>query len=493
MFDRRWRDDVVERLRVADLRSPRRHRRPESGAEPVELTIFGAASLKGVLDEAATAYAAENPGTTVTVSTDSSAALETQIEQGAPADVFLSADTTNPQKLVDGGFASGDAVDFAGNELTVIVPLGNPAAISSPRDLARAGLKIIAAGDEVPITKYATQLVANLAALDGYPAGFEAAYATNVVSKEDNVKSIVGKIELGEGDAGIVYVTDAAASVKVDPVEVPDEANVPATYAGVVVKDVAEPGGSGCVPRLVRRRRRARDPVAVRLPASAFMTGAVGRRTAPSGQLASRSTQRKPIGWGNAALVVLAGIFAIFLALPIVTLDRPLDPQRLARLDCRIVCPGHRSRAQPGDDRRQPHADGRLRPAPRHRPGPALVPGQVAGRGDRRPADRAAAGRRRPGTVARPRPARCAGRPDGGGRDRHRVHDDRRDPRPDIRVRAVLRPLGARRDRGRRPRPRGRGEGRWRLGGAALPLGHRAARGCRPRGRPGHELGAGPG
>src|SRR4029077_18619295 len=71
------------------------------------LTVFGAASLKGVLDKAKTAYEAANPGTTLTVATDSSSTLETQIEQGAPADVFLSADTTNPKKLVDGGFASG--------------------------------------------------------------------------------------------------------------------------------------------------------------------------------------------------------------------------------------------------------------------------------------------------------------------------------------------------------------------------------------------------
>ena len=78
-----------------------------------------------------------------------------------------------------------------------------------PRDLAKPGLKVIAAGDEVPITKYATQLVANLAKEPGYPADFADAYAANVVSKEDNVKAVVAKIELGEGDAGIVYVTDA--------------------------------------------------------------------------------------------------------------------------------------------------------------------------------------------------------------------------------------------------------------------------------------------
>jgi molybdate transport system substrate-binding protein len=206
------------------------------GSTAVNLTILGAASLKGALEKATAAYEAATPGVTLTVSTDSSAALATQIQQGAPADVFLSADTSNPKKLVDGGFASGAPVVFAGNRLTVIVPKGNPGGVATPADLAKPGLKIIAAGDAVPITKYASQLVSNLAALPGYPAGFAGAYATNVASKEDNVKAIVAKVELGEGDAGIVYVTDAAASSKVATVAVPDAANVPASYSGVVVK-----------------------------------------------------------------------------------------------------------------------------------------------------------------------------------------------------------------------------------------------------------------
>jgi molybdate transport system substrate-binding protein len=189
-----------------------------------------------VLDAAKTAYETANPGSTLTVSTDSSAALEMQIEQGAPADVFLAADTTNPQKLVDGGFAAGDTVDFAGNELTVIVPKDNPGKVATPADLARSDVTVVAAGDAVPITKYATQLVKNLAKVSGYPADFQAAYDRNVVSKEDNVKSVVAKVGLGEGDAGIVYATDALASKDVDTVPIPDGANVPATYAGVVVK-----------------------------------------------------------------------------------------------------------------------------------------------------------------------------------------------------------------------------------------------------------------
>jgi molybdate transport system substrate-binding protein len=200
------------------------------------LTIYAAASLKAALGKAKTAYEAAYPGTTLTISTDSSSALETKIEQGAPADVFLSADTSNPQKLIDKGLAGGALTKFAGNLLTVIVPTANPAGITSPVDLAKSGVKVIAAGDTVPITKYATLLVANLANESGYPADFAAKYTANIASREDNVAAVVSKIELGEGDAGIVYVTDAKTSTKVTTITVPPTANVPATYSGVTVK-----------------------------------------------------------------------------------------------------------------------------------------------------------------------------------------------------------------------------------------------------------------
>ena len=202
-----------------------------------EVIVFAAASLKDVLKEAVTAYTTANPNTKIFVSTDSSSALATQIQQGAPADLFLSADTKNPDTLATAGLTTGATVPFAGNTLTVIVPLDDKAGITSPKDLANAGIKVIAAGDEVPITKYANQAVDNLAKVAGYPADFAAKYAANIASKEPNVKGIVAKVELGEGDAGIVYVTDAKASTKVKPVEIPAEANVPATYGGVVIKD----------------------------------------------------------------------------------------------------------------------------------------------------------------------------------------------------------------------------------------------------------------
>jgi molybdate transport system substrate-binding protein len=201
-----------------------------------ELIIVGAASLKGVLDQVKRAYEARSPGIALTLSTDSSAALEIQIEQGAPADVFLSADAANPIKLFDAGLTDGEPVTFAGNKLTIVVPSGNPAGVTKPSDLARPGIKVIAAGDAVPITTYANQVVANLAREVDYPADFVEAYSANVVSKEDNVKAVIAKIELGEGDAGIVYVTDAVASDRVTTIALPDAANVPATYDGVVVK-----------------------------------------------------------------------------------------------------------------------------------------------------------------------------------------------------------------------------------------------------------------
>lgn len=213
---------------------------PPPSVDRVELTIFGAASLKGPLEAAKSAYEAAVPGTTLTLSTDSSTTLATQIEQGAPADVFLSADTAQPTRLVDGGFAIGEAVAFATNSLTIIVPPDDPGDIRTPANLARPGVRIIAAGDEVPITKYARQLVANLAGESGYPADFAAGYEANIVSREDNVKAVVAKIELGEGDAAIVYATDALGSDRVRTIAIPGWADVSVSYGAVVMAGSAQ-------------------------------------------------------------------------------------------------------------------------------------------------------------------------------------------------------------------------------------------------------------
>jgi len=215
---------------------------PGSGSgEPVELLVLGAASLQGALQQAATAYEAATPGVRITVATDSSAALATRVEQGAPGDVFLSADTRNPERLVAGGFVAGEPVVFASNSLAVVVPAGNPAKLTSPADLARPGVLVIAAGEGVPLTGYASELVANLALEPGYPADFAAAYAANVVTREATARAVVAKLELGEGDAGIVYLTDARASSGVTSLEVPEGANVTATYEGVALRESDHP------------------------------------------------------------------------------------------------------------------------------------------------------------------------------------------------------------------------------------------------------------
>jgi len=205
----------------------------ESGR--IEISVLAAASLRKALAAAAEAWSAEHPGQSIALSSDSSTALAAKIEQGAPADLFLSADATAPRSLAADGLTAGSPVTFARNSLVVIVPADNPAGIRSPADLARPGVKVIAAGDSVPVTGYATQLMANLARQPGYPAEFEAAYEANVVSKEDSVAGVLARIALGEGDAGIVYATDAAASKDVRTVAIPDGAGVTAVYDGVVI------------------------------------------------------------------------------------------------------------------------------------------------------------------------------------------------------------------------------------------------------------------
>ena len=203
---------------------------------PAQLTILAASSLSTSLADLTTAWKQTHPQTNLVTSTGSSAALRTQIEQGAPADVFLSADTSNPQALVDEGQGIGPVTSFATNSLVVIVPTANPKGITSPADLGKSGVCVIAAGTSVPITKYAEQVAANLATQQGYGSDFAARYDANVCSREENVGAVVSKISLGEGDAAFVYATDAEAATNVTTIQLPATANVIATYSAVVVK-----------------------------------------------------------------------------------------------------------------------------------------------------------------------------------------------------------------------------------------------------------------
>jgi molybdate transport system substrate-binding protein len=209
-----------------------------AASEPVELTIFAAASLRDAFGAVKESYEASHPDAAVTFAFDGSGTLRTQLEQGAPADLFASADDVNPRMLVDAGLVDGRSVPFAGNRLALVVPAGNPAGITSPFDLARPGVRLVGAGATVPITTYAAQVVAALAGLPGAPRDFAAAVEANLVSREDNARAVLAKVELGEGDAAIVHATDAtAAGDAVQAIAIPAEANVPVTYAAVVLRD----------------------------------------------------------------------------------------------------------------------------------------------------------------------------------------------------------------------------------------------------------------
>lgn len=206
------------------------------------ITVYAAASLADAFEDLAAVYADET-GVDVVLSFDASSALRTQIEEGAPADVFASADLVNAQMLVDAGRTAGPSRVFASNALTIVVPADNPAAIDAWSTLAEPGLRIIAAGEHVPITRYAVELVAKLAAHPDAPNGFADGYAANVASREDNVRAVLAKIEIGEGDAAIVYETDATSSDEVTAVVIPEAANVVAEYA-VVTIDGASSGAA---------------------------------------------------------------------------------------------------------------------------------------------------------------------------------------------------------------------------------------------------------
>jgi len=198
------------------------------------INVFAAASLTDAFKALGSAFEKAHPGVTVKFNFAGSPTLVTQIEQGAPADVFASADTTNMGKLNSDGYASGASEVFAHNELEIAVAPGNPKAIEGLADLARPGVVYISAGPTVPAGKYAVQALS------------KAGVSATPRSLETDVKSVISKIELGEADAGIVYTTDVkAAGSKVSGVTIPENDNVVATYPIAAVKgtrnaDVAE-------------------------------------------------------------------------------------------------------------------------------------------------------------------------------------------------------------------------------------------------------------
>jgi molybdate transport system substrate-binding protein len=198
-----------------------------------DITVLAAASLTAAYTEMGNAFKTAHPGANVVLSFDASSALVTQINEGAPADVFASADQSNMTKLTDAGNNASDPQVFATNSLQIIVGKGNPEGITAVADLAKPDLLYVTCAPEVPIGKYAAQVLT------------AANVTVTPVSFEQNVKGIVTKVTAGEADAGIVYKTDViAAGSAAAGVDIPADINVTATYPVVVTKKAPNPVGA---------------------------------------------------------------------------------------------------------------------------------------------------------------------------------------------------------------------------------------------------------
>lgn len=184
-----------------------------------QVTVFAAASLTEAFTDIGDAFMADHPDTTVTFNFAGSSELATQITEGAPADVFASADLTHMARLAGVGAVGDELVVFARNRPEIVVAPGNPLAITGLDDLTDADLVVVTCAPQVPCGEYATAL-------------FErAGVAVTPDSHEANVKSVVTKVALGEADAGIAYATDVVADDdRIDGVDIPDDVNVLAEY-----------------------------------------------------------------------------------------------------------------------------------------------------------------------------------------------------------------------------------------------------------------------
>ena len=207
-----------------------------SGCAPAQDTstvvVFAAASLKTAFTEIGERFTTDNPGSTVEFSFAGSADLVTQLTQGAPADVFASADTTNMDRASAAGLLSGAPVNFAANTLEIVVAPGNPKNITSLTDLAQPGLLVVTCASQVPCGS-ATKKVQQAAGV-----------ALNPVSEESQVTDVLNKVRSGQADAGVVYVTDViAAGDAVTGVAFPASAAAAAvnTYPVAVLKDSEHP------------------------------------------------------------------------------------------------------------------------------------------------------------------------------------------------------------------------------------------------------------
>ena len=207
------------------------------------MRVLAAASLTEAFNDLARAFEAEHPGVTVRLDFGGSQRLRSQLEFGARADVFASADHLQMVQAVAAGLTAGTAADLASNSLVIIA--ASDGQVSNLPDLARPGVRLALAHGGVPVGSYSRQALRNLAQDDTLGLGirFDDDVLANLVSEEPNVRTVAQKVALGEVDAGIVYQTDVAvaqAAGNVRVIQIPLPANVSARYPVAVLRDASE-------------------------------------------------------------------------------------------------------------------------------------------------------------------------------------------------------------------------------------------------------------
>jgi molybdate transport system substrate-binding protein len=213
-------------------------------AQQDKITVYAAASLTEAFNAAAPAFT-KKTGTAVTFNFGGSDTLATQIKQGAPADVFASANLAQ-MKVVNDAALVNPPKTFAKNRLVMITPKSSTLKLTSPADLAKSGIKVVLAAPTVPVGGYARATFGKLSGTPGYAADFPAAVEKNVVSNELDVKAVVTKISLDEGDAGVVYSTDVTPAVapKLDAVPFPPAVAPDIEYPIATLKAAPNPKGA---------------------------------------------------------------------------------------------------------------------------------------------------------------------------------------------------------------------------------------------------------
>jgi molybdate transport system substrate-binding protein len=209
--------------------------------EPLTLTVYAAASLTDAFTEIGQNFEAAHPGAKVLFNFSGSQTLSTQLTQGAKADIFAPANHTEMDKMVAANLIQpGAPKDFATNQLLVILPTNNPASVQTLRDLARPGLKLVLADATVPAGKYARQTLDKMSQDSTFGPDFATHVLANVVSNETDVKQVVAKVQLGEADAGIAYISDAIAAPELKTIEIPASYNVIAKYPIAALENTAQ-------------------------------------------------------------------------------------------------------------------------------------------------------------------------------------------------------------------------------------------------------------